>query len=523
MRSSKGGCVAIKPPTELPSRLPEKWPAGLLGVRSVELRTEHQPADFLQGAGQSVRIAGELDGSGVSQKFALAAHGGLDEPAKKDADKTDDDQREPKQRQRIFLPARPEQNSPDNGQAKDSEDQAHEAQIEPHVAVQDVAEFVTDDALQLIAGKQPHAAARHADGGITRGMTGGKGVDAGFVLQEINLRDGNTGGDGHLFHDVQELALIRFDRVRIDQAAIQHLRDRAAAPGEFESLGDAANRNDGEGSEHAPEKQVGLPKGKGSFAERIDDFLASENGKDRGVRSQDQEANRDDEIEDQQLGLAPGFVLTFEEIHDNAALRSRSCGLTPELEFYFRSFLLFGGLDDEEFGRREIEHARENIGRENFAARVVGRDRIIVSLAGERHLVLRGSELFHQGHHSRVRFEIGIRLRERKQPAQCPGQGALGAGEIFHRGGVAGILSGAGIGGGGGVSRGNDRFECPALMREIAFGGLDQIRDEIVAPLELHVDLRIRVFVSVPQCNQAVVKADDEQHQKEPKHCDHAE
>ena len=221
----------------------EKQMAGFLGVRSFELRTAREPADFFQGAGQPVGIAGELDGSGVGQKFPLAADGGLDEPAKEDADPADDDQREPKQRQRIFLPSGAEQHSSDHGQAKDPEDQAHEAHIQLHVAVQDVAEFVADDALELIARKHLHAAARHADGGIAGGMTGGKGVDPVLVLEEINLRHGDAGGDRHLFHDVQELALIGRGRIRIDQASIQHLRDRAAAFGQLERLGDAANQN----------------------------------------------------------------------------------------------------------------------------------------------------------------------------------------------------------------------------------------------------------------------------------------
>src|ERR1044072_897144 len=95
-------------------------------------------------------------------------------------------------------------------------------------------------------------------------------------------------------------------------------------------------------------------------------------------------------------------------------------GRTPasrlsKLEFYLRSVPLLGRLEDEEFGRREIKHARENIGWENFPARVVGHDRIVVGLAGERHFVFGGSKLFHQGHHRRVRLPIGVSLPRKKQ------------------------------------------------------------------------------------------------------------
>jgi len=49
---------------------------------------------------------------------------------------------------------------------------------------------------------------------------------------------------------------------------------------------------------------------------------------------------------------------------------------------------------------------------------------------------------------------------------------------------------------------------------EIAFGGLDQVRDQVVAPLQLHIDLREGVFVTVTQGDERVVAADHENQQE---------
>ncbi len=137
----------------------EEHVAGFRGVSGLELRAVAQAANLLQRAGQAGRVAGELHRRGIGEELALPADGGLDEPAKEHADPANHDQHQAEQRQRVLVfaaaAAGVEQNPADDGQAKDAEDDAHEAQVEPHVAVEDVAELVADDALQLIALQQP--------------------------------------------------------------------------------------------------------------------------------------------------------------------------------------------------------------------------------------------------------------------------------------------------------------------------------------------------------------------------------
>ena len=129
-----------------------------LGVRVAEARTRFaEAADFFQRAGDAAGIARELDGRSVGEKFALAADGGLDEPSKKNADVADNQQREAEYWQGILSASAPaaarrlQENPSNDGEAEDAKDDSHEPEIQPHVAVQDVAEFVADDALQFVA------------------------------------------------------------------------------------------------------------------------------------------------------------------------------------------------------------------------------------------------------------------------------------------------------------------------------------------------------------------------------------
>ena len=59
----------------------EEEVARLLGVRAHDDRALVEAADLLERSGDSVGIAGELDGGGVRQELALSRNGRLDETA----------------------------------------------------------------------------------------------------------------------------------------------------------------------------------------------------------------------------------------------------------------------------------------------------------------------------------------------------------------------------------------------------------------------------------------------------------
>ncbi len=224
-----------------------------------------EAADFFQRAGDAAGIPRELHGRGVGEKFALAADGGLNEASEKNADVADDQQREAENRQRI-LPATAtaatrglQEHAANDCEAKDSENRSHEPQIEPHVAVEDVAEFVADDALQFVARQNFHAAARDGDGCVAGLVSGGEGVDAVLVVHDVDLRHGHAGRDGHFLDDVEQLAFVRIGRVRADEPRAHHFRNRAAAGGERHGFVTAADQNDGDCAERDAEKHLRIP------------------------------------------------------------------------------------------------------------------------------------------------------------------------------------------------------------------------------------------------------------------------
>ena len=55
-------------------------------------------------------------------------------------------------------------------------------------------------------------------------------------------------------------------------------------------------------------------------------------------------------------------------------------------------------------------------------------------------------------------------------------------------------------------------------MLDVALGDLDQVRNQVVAALELHVNLRVGVFVAVAHRDEFVVNADDKAGQAQHHH-----
>src|SRR5947208_15785080 len=102
---------------------------------------------FLERARQPGWIARKLHRGGVGQDFALPTNGGLDQSPKEDACPTDDNEGQTNYRNWKLASSRLNEDPTDNRQAENPENQAHEAQIEPHIAIKNVAELVSDYSL----------------------------------------------------------------------------------------------------------------------------------------------------------------------------------------------------------------------------------------------------------------------------------------------------------------------------------------------------------------------------------------
>ena len=123
---------------------------------------------FLRAPAMPVGIARELHGRCVGEKLALARHGRLDQVAEKHTDVTDHVESQADQGEWVEALAviiivagsqanvaathrAPEDDPAGQADHQDAEEHAHQPDVEPHVAVQDVAELVCDHPLQLVA------------------------------------------------------------------------------------------------------------------------------------------------------------------------------------------------------------------------------------------------------------------------------------------------------------------------------------------------------------------------------------
>ena len=206
--------------------------------------------DFLEGAGETQRVARELDGGGVGEVLALPRDGGLDDAREEDAAEAEDnDHRAGDHHRDADLGAVAAAGSDADEQVaqlrqrQEAGDGADEAEVHPHVAVADVAELVGHDALQLIAGQEVERPAGHADDGVLGVVAGGEGIDAG-VLEDVADGDGQAGGDGHLLDDVKQASLAGRGAAAGDRAAAEPERDRCAAGGQGADADEAADHDD---------------------------------------------------------------------------------------------------------------------------------------------------------------------------------------------------------------------------------------------------------------------------------------
>jgi len=133
--------------------------------------------------------------------------------------------------------------------------------------------------------------------------------------------------------------------------------------------------------------------------------------------------------------------------------------------------------------------------REDLLARVEAGDHVVVELAGEADPVLGADHFLLEGEDVLVRLEVGVALHHRDQAAHRLAELALGLP------GLGGARRRHGPG-----ARLAHPLEDLALVLHVALDGAHQVGDQVVAPLELHVDLRPRVPDLVPQPHQAVVE-----------------
>ena len=216
-------------------------------------------------------------------------------------------------RQRKLLQS--QQLAPDKAHQQNAIEDADQPDVEPHVAVENVAELVGDDALQLVARKLLSAAARDADDRIARRKAGRKCIDGRLVAQQIHGRHRHARGERHLFHHVQQPPFDGIDRVRIHAPSAQPLGDdRAAAGGKLGRFVEAADDDQTECRGTGQERHC----------DRKPPMLAAASGARRQCRHDKRRAHdcehREHEHRDEPLRVPASNGLAFEEICSHSDL-----------------------------------------------------------------------------------------------------------------------------------------------------------------------------------------------------------
>ena len=138
---------------------------------------------------------------------------------------------------------------------------------------------------------------------------------------------------------------------------------------------------------------------------------------------------------------------------------------------------------------REAERARHHQFGKLPRQVVVVEHRVVVRLPGKADAVLGAGQLLGQRADRFVGLQLGIGLGQHHQPAQAARQRLLGG---LHGlgGGRIGRAAAQGVGGTHGVAAGpRDGLQRGGLMREVTLCRGDEVGNEVVPALELHVDL----------------------------------
>ena len=163
----------------------------------------------------------------------------------------------------------------------------------------------------------------------------------------------------------------------------------------------------------------------------------------------------------------------------------------------FGGFALRGGSDFEEFAFLEAEHAGEDVGGElqNFRVQIAD-DRVVVAagvLNGVfdlRQRVLQRSEAFDGA-------QLGVGLGEGEEAFQGAGEHVFRLCFVGGAGSAHGAIAGV-----------DDGFECAFFVAGVAFYSFDEIGDQVVAALELDVDVGPGVVHLDFEADEAVVNPD---------------
>jgi hypothetical protein len=187
-----------------------------------------------------------------------------------------------------------------------------------------VAELVADHALQLVAGELLERTAGHRHHRVGGGVPGGERVDAGLVVEHVDLRHRHTRRERHLLDHVEQRLFLEVDRARRHAPAAEHLGDGRAARAQLHGAEHRAAADHQQRPAADQRERVAVPRVELAADE-------AERGDHRDVDDGDDAEHGEREQHDELAGLALGAILGPEEVHGGGgqSLRSRSNRFTP--------------------------------------------------------------------------------------------------------------------------------------------------------------------------------------------------
>ena len=90
----------------------------------------------------------------------------------------------------------------DQRQQQDSEKRPHQSNVDPHVAIEDVAEFVRDHTLQFVSVEFLQCTPGDCHRRVGWRVTCRKGIDSRLLFEHVNFRNGHSGRQGDFFDHI---------------------------------------------------------------------------------------------------------------------------------------------------------------------------------------------------------------------------------------------------------------------------------------------------------------------------------
>ena len=194
----------------------------------------------------------------------------------------------------------------------------HQPQVDAHIAVQNMAEFMGHHALQLVPVQLRQGALGDHQHRPRRRGPGHERIDAGLAGQHIGARHNGAGGQAHLLDHIAQAALRRVAAVAGDFPGAEHCRQALAAVAKLPGLTQGTRQQQPQGAQRDPPEGVAGEPAAGGRPRQRPPLPGQPAGQ---VHRRHHSGQGEQEVERQQQRAPPGPFLMLEEVHRRGVRR----------------------------------------------------------------------------------------------------------------------------------------------------------------------------------------------------------